>query len=400
MPHNEKGSGQKFPLVVINSHPIQYFAPLYKYCAAKELELEVWYCSDESIRGSRDMQFGTEVKWDIPLLEGYNYRFFKNYSWQPSIFRGFWGLINVGILFALMRKRKSVVLINGWNYFTTASSIVIGKLAGHKVFMRAESPLNQEPVQPMKKWLKRIFLKQFLFRLIDGFLFIGKQNKAFYRNYGVGNDRLFFAPYAVDNERFQRAAIGYSKNRNQLCNELGIDPGSFVVLFSAKYIEKKRPMDLLKAFRLVDNPNAILVMVGEGELHAQMKSFIRENSMNNVVLTGFVNQSQIAKYYAVAHCFVMCSGVGETWGLSVNEAMNFSLPVIISDTPGSAADLVEPGRNGFIFNTGNIHQLSEALNRFINMNEEERKKMGEQSFQIVNNYSYTQIADTLKRVCQ
>ncbi len=56
------------------------------------LDVEVWYCSDESIRGEIDKGFETLVKWDIPLLEGYPFRFFRNYSWKPSIYSGFWAL--------------------------------------------------------------------------------------------------------------------------------------------------------------------------------------------------------------------------------------------------------------------------------------------------------------------
>ena len=84
------------PVVVVHSHPIQYFAPLYAQLAKRGVQLKVWYCSDESIRGSLDKEFGTAVKWDIPLLEGYNFRFLRNFSWKPSVHKGFWGLIKIG----------------------------------------------------------------------------------------------------------------------------------------------------------------------------------------------------------------------------------------------------------------------------------------------------------------
>ncbi len=69
--------------------------------------------------------------------------------------------------------------------------------------------------------------------------------------------------------------------------------------------------------------------------------------MENVHLTGFINQSVIPKYYAIGDAFVMCSQEGETWGLSVNEAMNFALPIVVSDMVGCSEDLVEEGQNGY-----------------------------------------------------
>ena len=63
-------------LIFLNSHPIQYFAPLYQQITqGTNIPLEVWYCSDESIKGKLDKGFGTAVKWDIPLLQGYAYQF-------------------------------------------------------------------------------------------------------------------------------------------------------------------------------------------------------------------------------------------------------------------------------------------------------------------------------------
>ena len=57
----------------------------------------------------------------------------------------------------------------------------------------------------------------------------------------------------------------------------------------------------------------------------------------------------------------MCSGLGETWGLSVNEAMNFGLPLVVSETCDSSQDLEIIGTNGYIFKEGNIQELSSEI---------------------------------------
>ena len=97
------------PVIFLNSHPIQYFAPLYRQIHSdNRVPLTVWYCSDESIRGKMDKGFGKKVKWDIPLLDGYESVFLKNRSWKPSIHKGFWGLFNPGIVHELYKQPKSV----------------------------------------------------------------------------------------------------------------------------------------------------------------------------------------------------------------------------------------------------------------------------------------------------
>lgn len=375
-------------VIFINSHPIQYFVPLYRYLTRKGIETECWYCSDENIHGHFDRQFGTRVAWDIPLLEGYTSRFFPNKSWKPSLYNGFFGLINPGAWRSLRKEKKSVVVVHGWNYFTHIMVIVWGRIMGHRICLRGESPLNQEMMKSsLNRFLKRILLQGFLFRFVNYFLFIGQQNKSFYQYYGVPEKKLLFAPYSVDNERFQGAA--HSLNKEATRSELGIPHDAFVFLFTAKLIDKKRPMDLLKAFEQLKIEKKFLVMVGDGELRPSIEQFI--GPAQNVKLTGFINQTEIPKFYAAADVFVLCSGVGETWGLSVNEAMNFNLPVVVSKTAGSSADLVRP-ESGYVFEEGNINELAAALTKCYSKEREFDPRS------VVSQYSFNRIAGSLETV--
>lgn len=383
-------------IIFINTHPIQYFAPLYAYCNREGLRVDAWYCSDESIRGKKDVQFGRAVKWDIPLLEGYTYRFFKNYSWKPSIHSGFFGLINTGMIKALFKEPKSVIIVHGWGYLTLLLTVILGKLAGHTICLRSETPYKQEKLHSSsKQLLRKFFLTQFMFRFINKFLFVGKQNAEFYRYYGVKNKDLVFVPYAVDNDRF---ALDYQKLRSEkgdLKESLHIPTQNFVILYSGKYIPKKRPLDLLKAFHLIKKSEASLVMIGEGQLRTEMEQYINDNNLNNVILTGFINQSSISSYYAIGDVFAMCSQEGETWGLSINEAMNFELPIVVSDMVGCTDDLVIENETGFTYKCGNIQELSNILSQ-LSANTELRKRLGKNSKEKIDQYSYKVIKNNLQ----
>ncbi len=385
-------------LVFLNSHPIQYFAPLYKDIAATtDINLTVWYCSDESIRGEMDKGFGKKVKWDIPLLEGYRYEFLKNYSWKKSISKGFMGLINFGVIKKLYRQPKSVVVIHGWNYATNVMAIIFGRLFGHQVCFRGETPYNQELLKPrFITSVKHLYLR-LLFSFVNKFLYIGTQNKKFYESLGINESKLFPIRYCVDNDRFHKLYLSTSKEQARA--QLNIAASKRIILYSGKYISKKRPMDLLKAFQQANHQHAQLIFVGDGELRAQMQQFIDEHRLAaDVVLTGFINQSEIPLYYRAADVFVMCSGVGETWGLSVNEAMNFALPVIVSDTCGCATDLVENGKNGAVFETGNITQLAGLLTEFLEMPVPKRIEYERASLDKIDQFSYSNVIAQLKKI--
>ncbi len=224
----------------------------------------VWYCSDSSVKGDFDKQFGVDVKWDIPLLEGYESKFFKNYSWKPSHSRGFFGLINFGMIRQLFFIRKSVIIIHGYHYCTHFLMLLLGKLSGHIICLRCETPQNQEIYNKgWKKFFKKIFLKYILFPRANYFLYIGSQNQAFYKSYGIKDRRLIFCPYSVDDERFRKESRILKASVNKLKEDLGIKANDKIILYSGKYIKKKRPMDLLTSFKKLNDPLSLLIMVGE-----------------------------------------------------------------------------------------------------------------------------------------
>ncbi|TLX73209.1 glycosyltransferase family 4 protein [Labilibacter sediminis] len=384
-------------LTILNSHPIQYFTPLYKELAKeKELDLTVYYCSDHSIKGIVDKEFGTKVKWDIPLLEGYQSRFFKNFSLHKNPFK-FMGMVNPGIFNALRKDKPDAILIHGWAYFSYVLAIFSAFVLGIPVWLRLETPLNQEQLKTSRfSRFKQFVLKHIIFPRIDKFLFIGQQNKAFYLHMGVTEEKLFFTPYCVDNLRFQAEYNELRNQRTEIRQQLVDHDQTFIVLTSGKLIEKKRPMDLLKAFHLLDKSDCHLIFLGDGELRKDIAQYCVENGLTNVTITGFKNQSELAKYYVAADLFVLPSGMDETWGLVSNEAMNFHLPLIASDLPGSAHDLIDEGKNGFVYPTGDEKALTGYLELMHNK-KNELNKWGYRSSEIVANYSYKQV---IKGICQ
>jgi glycosyltransferase involved in cell wall biosynthesis len=238
---------------------------------------------------------------------------------------------------------------------------------------------------------KKNILKM-LFKRISAFLFIGKQNKNFYKSYGISEEKLFFTPYTVDNKRLQSSYNNLKPKKNNFRARLGIKEEDIVILFVGKFIHKKRPLHLLEAYKKVlnldKNNNKIhLVFVGEGELRIEMENYINKNNLSYVHLVGFKNQTELPEYYTMSDMFILPSGVGETWGLVTNEAMNFELPIIISDMPGSGYDLVKDGENGYMFQLGNIDDLSNKIFKLVK-DKEKREKFGEKSFEFIKNYNY------------
>ena len=360
------------------------------------VKTKAWYCSDEFNKGSLDTEFGVEVKWDVPLLEGYEYKFFKNYSWKPSQANGFFGLINLGMIRQVFREPKSVIVVHGWHYCTHLLILMLGKIKGHTVCIRNDMPQKQEVLKKgWKQVIKKIGLKYFLFPRINYFLYVGTQNRLLYQNYKLPLKRLISCPYSVDNNRFKADSQKLKASIPAIKRKIGIPANDRVILFTAKYIEKKRPLDLLQAFMQLNAPDCWLILVGEGELRKDMEKFINEKKIKRVILTGFINQSGISEYYAIADLFVLCSSVGENWGLSANEAMNFNLPLILSDLTGCSDDLVKDGINGYVFKTRNVDELTLKLKQVLIENKLTYKVSSES---LVDKYSYAEVVNNIKSI--
>ncbi len=386
-------------LLHVVSHPIQYFTPLYKEMAADpEMDFTVLFCSRHGAEESLDPQFGVSIKWDIPLLDGYRHRFLKNHARRESI-EGFFGLVNFGIVRELWAApRGTAVWVHGWGYATAVMAVIFGKLFGHRILLRGENTLVIEAAKPdgLKKRVNQFWLRRVLFKCVDAFLAVGRQNTAYFEMMSVEPSRIFQAPYCIDNRRFTSFFEENRSRRAEIRAELGIPEGKRVIVCSGKFIEKKRPLDLLRAVeRLPNRAEVFTVFVGEGELRGEMEAFIKENRMGaEVMLTGFVNQSEMPKYYLAADLYAMCSGIWETWGLSTNEAMCFGLPVVLSDMVGSAHDLIDG--NGFMFKTGDVGELSERIQQILSLPTADFEKMQSRSREIIQHYSYERVAAAIK----
>ena len=105
-----------------------------------------------------------------------------------------------------------------------------------------------------------------------------------------------------------------------------------------------------------------------------------------VKLVGFINQSEIRKYYSIADLLVLPSSL-ETYGLVINEAMNASTAIIASDKVGAASDLVWDEVNGFIFQSENLGSLIQVLKKALS-SKEKLRKMGKQSLRIISKWNY------------
>ncbi len=378
------------------SHPIQYYAPLYRELAMRgNIDLTVFFRSDQGLVGRVDPGFGTAVAWDIPLLEGYRSRFLCGSSNQRSAVA--LSPAGLDIVAHLAHGRYDVLWVHGYSHLVNQVAILAAKMLAIPVLLRDDAHLlDRRP--PLKRAAKACLLKPMM-KLVAGALYVGTENRVYYQHYGLRSHRLFPAPHVVDNAYFQHEARRLVSGRANLRQQFGFTSDQTVFAFVGKLVPKKAPLDLVKAFAMVQKSHQCgLLIAGDGPLRGQVEQEISDRGVSSVTITGFLNQSQISTAYAAADVLVLPSIYGETWGLVVNEAMNCGLPIIASNKVGSATDLVEPGGNGFTFPAGDVDGLAAAMITLA-CDVSLRAGMGERSREIIETQTIPILAAAIEDAC-
>ena len=347
-------------LLILTSHPIQYQVPLWRKMAEAAVPIELLFLCPHGVKETRDPEFDRSFAWDLPMLEGYRSRFLNLSGWdlkKPIKMR----MRIRNELNPIFKETKATHLwVEGWRFPAFWQAVGQAKKAGLQVWCRGESnDLAPEPIFP-KSLLKKALMGWF-FGKVDAFLCIGQANRRLYRKAGVPEERLHSAPYFVENERFSTTAERLWPEKEKIRAKLGIRPDACVVLYSGKFIPKKRVMDLARAFRVAceRQPGIFhLLLVGDGPLRNELE---RELTGLPVTFAGFLNQTEIPRAYAAADVMVMASDWGETWGLSANEALASGVPVVLSDRCGCAEDLSSATAEAKVFPVGDVQRLGALL---------------------------------------
>ncbi len=352
-------TSRRLRLVAVETHPIQYKAPLFRKLAADprlDLTVLVAMVPDTAQQGAG---FGVPFAWDMPLLEGYRFEVLENRAKYPSV-TTFAGCDTPGIHGRLRDLRPDAVLVNGWVAKTCLQALWACKRIGAPCLVRGEANLLR-PRAAWKHALHRRLLRQYA-----GWLAIGSANREFYRFHRCPEERIFWAPYAVDNEFFAAQSATRAGQRNALRAAFGLPPEAVVFLFAGKLEAKKHPGDLLEAVARLPadlRGRAHVLVAGDGPLRAECERKAREGQLP-VSFAGFLNQSRLPDAYAAADVLVLPSDAGETWGLVVNEAMASGRPAVVSRAAGCCADLVVEGETGQSFACGDLATLAEILGSY------------------------------------
>jgi glycosyltransferase involved in cell wall biosynthesis len=348
-------------VLLVASFPVQYATPQFiRYSRDPRLDVTVAYCSLRGVEPVQDPDFGVEVAWDLPLLEGH--RWVHPPDRSGPLARRLVGFVNPGLWRLVREGGFDAVVCYGYRSTSHWIAAAAARRSGAKLVWTSDATrLRPRPDASGAWWKAR--LKRILLPLLlgsgDAILTPSTRGRRFLSSIGVGSARIFMTPFVVDNAFFAEGA--QETDRLAVRKEWGVEPNAFVALFTGKLAPWKRPADLLGAAALVSN--LVIVFAGDGVLRTELERRARTMGLEERVrFLGFVNQTELPATYASADVLVLPSEY-EPFGVVVNEAFACGTPAIVTTACGAAEDLVRDMETGFTYAWGDVRALADSLGR-------------------------------------
>jgi len=354
-------------LVIIETHPVQYHAPVYREVQQQfGVPVTAVYGSDFSISGYRDKGFGVTFSWDTDLTSGYACVFLTRSKEAGKPFLA--GKSVLKLKEYLCKLKPKAILLTGYAPLLYRVAFYQAYRRNIPVIFRAET-MDIPQGRALVRKLLRDPLLRWLYARCAKILYIGENSRRHYRRLGCPEDKLFFSPYCVDTGSFAIDEENRPLLRRQTRAGLGIEDSEIALIFSGKLIRRKRPDLILSAVRSLApelRKKIAVIFLGDGDLKNSLQRAAKKAPEIKAFFIGFQNQTKLSRYYLASDLLVFPSSY-EPWGLAVNEALYHGVPCVVSRTVSCSLDLIEPGVTGEISEAGSKGSLAAAIKRGITL---------------------------------
>lgn len=271
------------------------------------------------------------------------------------------------------------VLING-DYSSTQCIYAVNKFKKQNkpVIMLADGGLAID--RGIFNYIISYFMKK-----NDYFMSSGKEVNKYYEFYGVDKNKIYNYKFSSLTKNDIQKNKELIKNKSLIKQKLNLKGD--IILFSVGQQIPRKGYDLLVKAMIDVNENVGLYIAG-GEPEENVKQIIKSNNLNNIYFIGFKSKEELDEYYAASDIFVLPTRY-DIWGLVINEAMSFGLPIISSNKCVSVIEFNNLFNNALITINEDVKSISKAINTLIN-DENLRNQLGRNSLKGIKDYTIEQ----------
>jgi len=201
-------------------------------------------------------------------------------------------------------------------------------------------------------------LRRFLAKHADGFLAWGTPSRDYLLSLGAQSELIHLCQQAVDNDFW----VGQSNSLDRAALRSELDFHGTAFLLTGRLVERKGFHKFIEAWHMagatLDQCSAIIV--GSGDQLDKLQRLVEHHGLSNIRFVHAQSPHQLARYYAAADVFVFPS-LEDVWGMVVNEALCFNLPILASKYAGASQGLIADAMPDSLFDPVNISEFSQKL---------------------------------------
>lgn len=224
-----------------------------------------------------------------------------------------------------------------------------------------------------------MLLNWLVFRRCELLIYVSHAQRSYWRARGLRARRDVVIQNGVDTEHFTDRLS--NAQRAQARAEFGFGADDYVIGLCASLRAEKAHEDLLLALQRLRQAGipAKALLIGEGPMRPRIEQRIGELQLQGAaVITGY--QTDVRPFIACCDVMTLTSHAVETFSIAALESMALGKPIVMTRI-GGAAEQVQPGVNGFLFEPGDIDALVRHLTTLADP--QKRHMMGEAARQIV-----------------
>lgn len=302
------------------------------------------------------------------------------------------GYLNSGLIDIV--KNNDLILIGGYEQLTYIFLSVLCRIY-KKSYVLIFDGISCNKLKQKKNSIKYM-LKKIVIKNSKAIFGNGKVSRIYFKkNFGKKDNEIYNQYLTIDSKAIIKNNNNALEYRKYYRKKYGIDINKKVIFYSGRVIRLKNIDSIIEAISRIKNKDEyVLFIAGGGEEEENIKVLAKEKKVN-IIITGFIkDQGELFKHYYLGDIFTLMS-VDEAWGLVVNEAMYAKLPIVLSNRCGSALDLIKENKNGFSLDPVDINGLKECYINIFNM---DLKSMGEESFNIIKEWSFENSRKELEKL--
>lgn len=287
----------------------------------------------------------------------------RDKSWKKYNFTNFKGIILKGLSTAvdmafcpqiikyIKKNRFDYIISSTMATPTGILAITYMKLRGVPYYLESEGGFAKDG-KGLKERMKKMIMSG-----AKGYFSTTPIGDEYFVTYGAFPNRIYKYPFTSLYEKDILSMPLNNEEKKIIRDRIGV-LDSKMILSVGQYIHRKGFDLLIRAAKQVEENVGIYIVGGiPTQEYIELR---RQVDANNIHFVGYLSKKELAEYYKASDLFILPTRE-DTWGLVINEAMAYGLPVISTDRCISASELVDE-TNGRVVHTNSVDELSKAIN--------------------------------------